>query len=77
MNSEQITAFLQEHWYIASVIIGVVILIGAIRNWNWLCDPTGKPDSHRYGRGSRRVIFFLLGVLLIVVSVWGFVLKLQ
>ena len=77
MNSEQITAFLQEHWYIASVIIGVVILIGAIRNWNWLCDPTGKSDSHRYGRGSRRVIFFLLGVLLIVVSIWGFVLKLQ
>ena len=77
MNSEQITAFLQEHWYIASVIIGVVIWIGAIRNWNWLCDPTGKPDSHRYGRGSRRVIFFLLGVLLIVVSIWGFVLKLQ
>ena len=77
MNYEQITAFLQEHWYIASVIIGVVILIGAIRNWNWLCDPTGKPDSHRYGRGSRRVIFFLLGVLLIVVSIWGFVLKLQ
>ena len=77
MNSEQITAFLQEHWYIASVIIGVVILIGAIRNWNWLCDPTGKPDSHRYGRGSRRVIFFLLGVLLIAVSIWGFVLKLQ
>ena len=77
MNSEKITAFLQEHWYIASVIIVVVILIGAIRNWNWLCDPTGKPDSHRYGRGSRRVIFFLLGVLLIVVSIWGFVLKLQ
>ena len=39
MNSGQITAFLQEHWYIASVIIGAVILIGAIRNWNWLCDP--------------------------------------
>ena len=77
MNSEQITAFLQEHWYIASVVIGAVILIGAVRNWNWLCDPTGKPDSHRYGRGSRRVIFFLLGVLLIVVSIWGFVLKLK
>ena len=76
MNSGQITAFLQEHWYIASVIIGAVILIGAIRNWNWLCDPTGKPDSHRYGRGSRRAIFFLLGVLLIAVSIWGFVLAL-
>ena len=74
MNSEQITAFLQEHWYIASVIIGVVILIGAIRNWNWLCDPTGKPDSHRYGRSSRRVIFFLLGVVLIVTSIMSWVM---
>ena len=63
MNSEQITAFLQEHWYIASVIIGVVILIGAIRNWNWLCDPTGKPDSHRYGRGSRRASVICFSVV--------------
>jgi len=73
MNSGQITAFLQEHWYIASVIIGAVILIGAIRNWNWLCDPTGTRDAHRHGR----VVFFLLGVLLIVVSIWGLVLKLK
>ena len=58
MNSEQITAFLQE-------------------NWNWLCDPTGKPDSHRYGRGSRRVIFFLLGIVLIVVSIWSLVMALN
>ena len=63
--------------YIASVIIGAVILIGAIRNWNWLCDPTGTRDAHRHGRGYRRVVFFLLGVLLIVVSIWGFVLKLK
>ena len=76
MNSGQITAFLQEHWYIASVIIGAVILIGAIRNWNWLCDPTGTRDAHRHGRGYRRG-GFLLGVLLIVVSIWGFVLKLK
>ena len=77
MNIEQITAFLQEHWYIASVLIGAVILIGAIRNWNWLCDPTGTRDAHRHSRGYRRVVFFLLGVLLIVVSIWGFVLKLN
>ena len=66
MNSEQITVFLQEHWYIASVLIGAVILIGATRNWNWLCDPTGTRDAHRHSRGYRRVVFFLLGVLLIV-----------
>ena len=52
MNSEQITAFLQEHWYIASVLIGAVILIGAIRNWNWLCDPTGTREDPAAGRGA-------------------------
>ncbi len=62
MNREPITAFLQEHWYIASVIIGAVILIGAVRNWNWLCDPTGTRDAYRHSRGYRRVVFFLLGL---------------
>lgn len=60
MNSEQITVFLQEHWYIASVLIRAVILIGATRNWNWLCDPTGTRDAHRHSRGYWRVVFFLL-----------------
>ena len=55
MNSDQITAFLQEHWNWVTLIIGAVLLIGVVMNWNWLCHPTGKPDSHRYGRGSRRV----------------------
>ncbi len=69
MNSEQITAFLQEHWNWVTLVIGAALLIGTIMNWNWLCNPTGAPNSHRYGRGSRRAIFFLLGVLLIVVSI--------
>ena len=74
MNSEQITAFLQVHWEWVTMIMGIVSVAGSILNWNWMCDPTGKPDSHRYGRGSRRVIFFLLGILLIAVSIWGFTL---
>ena len=37
MNSEQITVFLQEHWNWVTLIIGAVLLIGAIMNWNWLC----------------------------------------
>lgn len=77
MDSEKIMAFLQEHWQFVTLVVGVVVLIGAIRNWNWLCDPTGAPHSHRYGRGARRVIFFLLGVVLIVVSIWSFVLALK
>jgi len=57
--------------------MGAVFLAGATRNWNWLCAPPGTRDAHRHGRGYRRVVFFLLGVLLIVVSIWGFVLKLK
>ena len=74
MNAEKITVFLQENHNAVTLIIGIVLLIGAITNWNWLCDPTGKPDSHRYGRGSRRVIFFLLGIVLIVVSIMSWLL---
>lgn len=77
MNSEKIIAFLQVHWQFVTLVVGIVLLTGAVRNWNWLCDPTGAPDSHRYGRGSRRVIFFLLGVLLIVISIWNLVLALR
>ena len=73
MNSDQITAFLQEHWNWVTLVIGAVLLIGAVMNWSWLCDPTGKPDSHRDSRGSRRVIFFLLGLVLIVASIWSLV----
>ena len=74
MNSEQITAFLQEHWNWVILIIGAVLLLGAIMNWNWLCDSTGKPDSQRYGRGTRRVIFFMLGIVLILTSILTLIL---
>ena len=74
MNVEKITAFLQKNHNAVTLIICIVLLIGAIMNWNWLCDPTGKPDSHRYGRGSKRVILFLLGIVLIVVSIMSWLL---
>ena len=77
MNSEQIIAFLLFYWEWVTLIMGIVSVVGSILNWNWMCDPTGKPDSHRYGRGSRRVIFFLLGIVLIVVSIWSLVITLH
>ena len=73
MDTQKIISFLQEHWYFVTLPFGILILLGAIMNWNWLCDPAGKPYSHRYGRGSRRVIFFLLGIVLIVVSILAIV----
>ncbi len=77
MNSEKIMSFLQEHRNACLFAIGVLLLVGAMMNWNWLCDPTGAPHANRYDRGSRRRIFLLLGMLLIVVSIWEFVLGLK
>ena len=76
MDNEKIAVFLQEHWYFVTLPMGVLILTGAIQNWNWLCDPSGTPDVHRHSRGCRRWMFFLLGIVLIAVSIWGFVLAL-
>lgn len=69
-----ITAFVQENRILITLVMGIVILIGSIMNWSWLCDPTGKPDSQLYGRGSRRIIFLAAGAILIIVSVWEFLL---
>lgn len=68
--------FVREHQNLIFIVVGSFLLAGAVMNWNWLCGPTGAPDSHRYGRGPRRLIFFLLGAVLIVVGIWGSVLTL-
>ncbi|MBT9683186.1 Imm17 family immunity protein [Pseudoflavonifractor sp. MCC625] len=76
MEGAKFPAMLREHWHLIPLAIGILLLLGAILNWNWLCDPTGKPESHRYSRGSRRAIFFLLGIVLIVSSLWRCLLTL-
>ena len=70
MNSDQVTAFFQE---LITLIAGIISLAGAILNWNWMNDPTQKPHANRYSRGERRIIFFLLGLVLIVVSIMSLV----
>lgn len=74
MSSELITNLVQEYRDFIFLLFGIFILVGAIKNWNWLCNPIGKPDSHLYGWKARRVIFFLLGIVLILVSILDFIL---
>ena len=38
-----ITVFIQENRILITLVMGIVVLIGSIMNWNWLCDPTGAP----------------------------------
>ncbi|WP_346690460.1 Imm17 family immunity protein [uncultured Cloacibacillus sp.] len=48
---------------------GALFVMGAVRNWCWLCDPVGKPYAHLLGRTGRRIFFFAAGSLLIVCGV--------
>ncbi len=65
----QVQDFIRLHWYWLDMLFGSVFLIGAVLNWNWLCDPAGAPYSHRFGRTSRRLIFGAGGAVLLVVGV--------
>lgn len=37
------------------LLFGSLCIIGAIRDWNWLCDPTGKPHARNHSGRLQRV----------------------
>lgn len=69
MNAEMITKFAAEHRGLVFAAAGALFVMGAVRNWGWLCDPAGKPYSQRLGRSGRRVFFFAVGCVLVVCGV--------
>lgn len=65
------TEWLQTHWELVSLTVGAVCLAGAVRNWDWLCDPSGTRDAQSpFGRGGRRLAFGTLGAAMLVIGVW-------
>ena len=52
------------------ILFGGLLIVGSIRNWDWLCDPTGKPHAPLMTRGMRRFSFFCLGFVLCVCGIW-------
>lgn len=40
------------------ILFGVLLMVGTIRNWEWLCDPTGKPPCA--GHDARDAEVFVL-----------------
>ena len=64
-------AFIAEHWPFVFLAAGVFLLLGAILNWNWLCDPKGTRSAYSiFGRTGRRIAFGVGGVVLLIVGVW-------
>lgn len=65
-----ISDFIRNNSDIISILFGMLFMIGAWQNWQWLCSPEGKPDSIWFNNTAYRIIFFILGLLLTVSSIW-------
>lgn len=60
-----IEQLMREHSDLLWILFGAILLAGSIKNWNWLCDPVGKPHFPLVARGILRFIFFWCGLILI------------
>lgn len=60
-----LTDFITEYRDYITLFTGIVLAVGAVKNWNWLCNPVGKPDAHILSRNMYRLIFGALGLILI------------
>ena len=45
MDAQEIQAFLRQHWELFQMGIGVLCLIGAVRDWDWLCGGRRHPPG--------------------------------
>lgn len=60
-----LTDFITEYRDYITLFTGIVLAVGAVKNWNLLCNPVGKPDAQLLSRGMYRLIFGALGLILI------------
>lgn len=60
-----LTDFITEYRDYITLFTGIVLVVGAVKNWNWLCNPVGKLDAQLLSRGMYRLIFGALGLILI------------
>ena len=48
---ERLGSWKMSKWDIVAAAFGLLLIVGSVRNWNWLCDPTGAPYAYLFGRG--------------------------
>lgn len=60
-----LTDFITEYRDYITLFTGIVLAVGAVKNWNWLCNPVGKLDAQLLSRSMYRLIFGALGLILI------------
>ena len=66
---------------LAFLVFGILVIIGALKNWDWLFKPDESYQNKwtigqlsRYlGRNTARVVGFVLGLLLVIAGgVWSY-----
>lgn len=72
---EHIVRWLRDNDALVCIAGGVVLVVGSVRDWDWLCDPVGKPHMP-FSRGTLRLSVFLCGCVLVACGVLGLVLVL-
>lgn len=62
--------FWKKVWPIMLGLIGLLLIIGVVLDWDWLCDPLYTRSMNSiFGRTGRRILFGLLGIIMVLVSV--------
>lgn len=62
--------FWKKVWPIMLGLIGLLLIIGVVLDWDWLCDPLYTRSMNSiFGRTGRRILFGLLGSIMVLVSV--------
>ena len=66
------STFLRNNWSLLLVLIGFLVLLGALFRWKWICDPQQEdPDSWKgktyraVGEKGYRVVMGGLGLVML------------
>lgn len=73
---EKVMPFLQENWQLFLINVGILLLLGAIFNWNWTYNPNGhRPHGfnawiyRNFGEKGARINTGVNGVLIMICAI--------
>lgn len=79
-SSELFTKLCKEYGYLFVAACGLLILLGAILNWDWVLEGDGRIMniawvSHTFGRNVARILIGTTGGIMLVVGILMFFLS--
>ena len=79
-NSELYSTLVKEYGYLLVAAGGLLFLLGAILNWDWVLEGDGRMInmawiSNQFGRNVARIIVGIIGGIILVLGVIMFFLS--